>query len=354
MKKKGLIIATIVMVLVLAVSLTTATYAWFTVSDVTTITGFGVEITTNQKVEIGLMGDTSYVYDTAKTTNNDASMFVYGDVRYTAPTGDANKGVLGGTWTGGTPGLGGNVTHNIVWGAQTKAVGMTAETLTPNQTNPDVLDGATYGGTGLLTQTTPNTSLASGKIIAANGQQFETGLASKPLEQVTYAVANGTPADGSTPAVGGDYAYLYLGVRSLSELTANDLVLTLTPSDEHTRPNLGILAAIHVAVKVNDGNWTDYQFYKGVWDSDIKVASADQLNDDQKNAYADATGGTYDETIGSVVINLKDATKTVGKDIAHVQIIIYIAGYDTDCNTAAIANAGGDIDIFFNTVTPSV
>ena len=37
MKKKGLIIATIVMVLVLAVSLTTATYAWFTLSDVTKI-----------------------------------------------------------------------------------------------------------------------------------------------------------------------------------------------------------------------------------------------------------------------------------------------------------------------------
>ena len=32
MKKKGLIVATIVMVLVLAVSLTTATYAWFTAS----------------------------------------------------------------------------------------------------------------------------------------------------------------------------------------------------------------------------------------------------------------------------------------------------------------------------------
>ena len=60
MKKKGLIVATIVMVLVLAVSLTTATYAWFTQSNVTTIDGFGIEVAASAAVNIGLKKNNTY------------------------------------------------------------------------------------------------------------------------------------------------------------------------------------------------------------------------------------------------------------------------------------------------------
>ena len=44
MKKKGLIISTVVMVVVLIASLTTATYAWFTASNKTEIKGFDVSV----------------------------------------------------------------------------------------------------------------------------------------------------------------------------------------------------------------------------------------------------------------------------------------------------------------------
>ena len=54
MKKKGLIVATIVMVLVLAVSLTTATYAWFTAIDETTITDIGFSVGAGSDVIIGV------------------------------------------------------------------------------------------------------------------------------------------------------------------------------------------------------------------------------------------------------------------------------------------------------------
>ena len=62
MKKKGLIVATIVMVLVLAVSLTTATYAWFTTSDSTSIEGFNLTVVAGNAMNIGLnkQGYTSY------------------------------------------------------------------------------------------------------------------------------------------------------------------------------------------------------------------------------------------------------------------------------------------------------
>ena len=341
MKKKGLIIATIVMVLVLAVSLTTATYAWFTVSDTTTISGFDVTVTSDRKVAIGVKTDCTY----DPNDKNDAGAFMYGNVTYTAPT---TEGAVGGKWTNGTPGLGDAITHNIQWGAQNKAVGMTSGTLEADAVT-GFLTGATYGNTGLLTATN-SADLAGGKVIAANGQEYkgEDSLKEVALQEARYAIANGAPADGSTSAVMGDYAYLFLGVQAITTLEANELIITLTPTEDHATPNIGILAAIHVAVKVDGGNWQDKQFYNNAWNTPIANAGT-SLSEEQENAYANATGDDYGSNVGAVVIDLKSATANAGVDIAQVQIIIYIAGYDSDCNNAASVNAAGAIDIFFHT-----
>ena len=53
MKKKGLIISTVVMVVVLIASLTTATFAWFTAETQTKIDGFDIEVAAGSAVVVG-------------------------------------------------------------------------------------------------------------------------------------------------------------------------------------------------------------------------------------------------------------------------------------------------------------
>lgn len=323
MKKKGLIIATIVMVLVLAVSLTTATYAWFTLSDVTTIKAFNVEVVPNNAVNIGLLADYNNVAYDEDTIN--ADNFVYGNVVYAPGT----AGVLGGTWTGST-GLGATLEHNIEWGAQKKAVGLTtagtaAEALPTNTTI--IPDAADFSGK---------------KLVAANGDT--TKLSNQELAVANYNEAN-TEFDGAS-----DYVHMVLGVQATKALQTNELILMLD-GKESDGTIVGILAAVHVAYRVNDGAWVDEEFFT----CDYKAALADQtltLEEYQKNAYEtsyEAQGVTAPTSkAGIVVIDLSE--KAIAQDqIAQVEIIIYIAGSDADCNNMAL-NASGAISIFFATV----
>ena len=67
MKKKGLIVATIVMVVVMAVSLTTATYAWFTLDAQATLENLTISAKAVEGVEIAV-----------KTTNSDSTTYSTG------------------------------------------------------------------------------------------------------------------------------------------------------------------------------------------------------------------------------------------------------------------------------------
>ena len=62
MKKKGLIISTVVMVVVLIASLTTATYAWFTAADSVKVDSISLSVKSSAKVNVGVKtgGDMSY------------------------------------------------------------------------------------------------------------------------------------------------------------------------------------------------------------------------------------------------------------------------------------------------------
>ena len=78
MKKKGLIISTVVMVVVLIASLTTATYAWFTTSETTSIEGFNVSVAAGNVMNIGLNSSTITAYNSNATPD----MFFSGDCAY--------------------------------------------------------------------------------------------------------------------------------------------------------------------------------------------------------------------------------------------------------------------------------
>ena len=126
MKKKGLIISTVVMVVVLIASLTTATYAWFTASSKTEIAGFDVSVVSNNAVNIGMKS----AYGLADTVSE--TQFVTGDVTFTSGnTAESGPGIMAnpGSWKG-TTGLSSTLTHNINWGSQAQAVGVSTETIT--------------------------------------------------------------------------------------------------------------------------------------------------------------------------------------------------------------------------------
>lgn len=323
MKKKGLIIATIVMVLVLAVSLTTATYAWFTLSDVTKIDAFNVEVVPNNAVNIGLLADYEDVDYDADTIN--PGMFVFGNVEYTPGT----AGVLGGSWAG-SEGLGATLTHNIKWGAQKKAVGVTAEAPA----------SATVNGT----KTWKDYSDTVKNIVAANGTT--TALSNQAAAVANINAAN-TEYDSAS-----DYVHMVLGVQATKSLATNELIIMLDGTASKGTI-VGILSAVHVAYRVNGQAWQDKEFFS----CDYKALLAEQnleLEDYQANAYkvsysTDSETKTAPTTkAGAVVIDLSSVASN-NSQIAQVEIIIYIAGADEDCNNSAL-NASGAISIFFATV----
>ena len=320
MKKKGLIISTVVMVVVLIASLTTATYAWISTNDKTTIDGFNVEVVSGNAVNIGLKKNNTYEEGAIDTA------FVSGDCTFTKGT-DGSLGGNGAKWEG-VDGLSATISHGIIWGAQSQSVGVTTET---------TKDAATIANTGLWNAT-------GGKLaIAANIGQDEQTKADI-LTDKNAAVANK------------DFAYLFLGAQPTKELTSNELIIAV---DARQSINIGILSAIHVAYRVNsNGAWTDVDLF-GADDPDTtdnvegvhynqKVASLKtNLTDTRVTAYQTAYGETPATGVYGIAIPLT-ALKTTDA-IDQIEIVVYIAGTESDCIDQAKGSIG-TIQIFFNAV----
>lgn len=344
MKKKGLIVATIVMVLVLAVSLTTATYAWFTVSEVTTIQAFDISVVANNAVNIGVKSDNTY------NANPTADMFRNGTVDY-AP--DPAGSIGGGDWENGSVGLGATLNHGIEWGAQSAAVGLTTATLAPAEGQDGYFTGATSNNTGLWNKVAEEDETLTA--IAANAGKAGT----IDLAQVSKAVANKggtryTADEGETPS--GDYAYLFLGAAPTKALESNELVILIT-GDQNKGTIVGILSAVHVAYRVNGGRnsegtltgeWTDVELFGNSNNYNTLLANVTcNLTEAQANAYK-VSYGENAPTKGAWAIVIDDLAIAQGA-IDQIEIVIYIAGSDTDCRDEALG-AEGSISIFFNAV----
>ena len=342
MKKKGLIVATIVMVLVLAVSLTTATYAWFTVTDVTTIDAFEIAVVAGNAVNIGVKKNNTY------EETPTADMFLNGDVTY-AP---AEAGTIGGgQWNDGTTGLGSSLDHGIIWGAQSAAVGITSAGSAAE---------ATTGNTTLWTKT--------GKVVAGNAPTGATSNLSNPV----LAMANNSGAlYGGTTESSGDYAYLFLGASPTKALTENQLII-LIDGTSSSGTIVGMLSAIHVAYRVNGGRdsegtltgeWTDVDVFgadkpettdkvEGNHYSDLLVDVECNLTTEQKASYVKSyTVGENVPTAPSTkaMAVIIDGLTGVQGQIDQIEIVIYLAGSDSDCRDEA-KGASGSISIFFHTV----
>ncbi|MBQ9107545.1 MAG: hypothetical protein IJY49_01790 [Clostridia bacterium] len=354
MKKKGLIVATIVMVLVLAVSLTTATYAWFTVTDVTTIDAFEISVVAGNAVNVGVKQNNTYA---ATVTAND---FRNGAVTYTP----GNAGTIGGgTWDGAT-GLGSRIDHDIAWGAQSAAVGITGDVLT--DATGGYWTGATDANTGFW-----NLKDKAGSDLTEGSQSFTVIAANAPTQEAPTALTGVTKAMANKNGVRytgqvdddskvGDYAYLYIGASPTKALTSNQLVIMLE-ADQDAGAIVGILSSIHVAYRLNGGTgatgntpgtWTDVELCgDGIhYDELLQNVTLEYTSAEAaavKNAYEQSYSGKTAPTTGAWYITIDGLTTTQG-EIDQIEIVIYIAGADSDCRDEA-KGAEGSISIFFVT-----
>lgn len=328
MKKKGLIVATIVMVLVLAVSLTTATYAWFTVSASTSIEGFNLSVAAGNAVNIGLSPNNTYV--SGASPDN----FVSGDCTYAG-----TEGTLTGGWTGSVASLGATIDHTINWGEMDKAVGFSSDTGVDTDATK-----ATFANTKLATQTDWT------RIVKANGNATTfTGNAA-------YAVANGNST--GDPATKGDFVYLFMGAQPTKALQDGTNKLYIVVQSASTGSTIGMAAAVHVAYRIHPATgtanttWTDKDVFEGndykTAKSGLKVELPWELTTEQKTA----TGGTFADgktTIQNaqmVTIDLSNWDGTGSAPLDQFEIIVYLAGSDPDCIDAA-KNGGINVYLFF-------
>ena len=332
MKKKGLIISTVVMVVVLIASLTTATYAWFNVSQTTSIDGFVVSVNAGNVMNIGLNAAGNTTYNEATSADG----FVSGACTYTG--GEAGQFETG-YWTG-NPGLGAQITHDIVWGSQSKAVGFSSVNLENFAT-------ATYANTGYI-GTTDGSALTTQwhSIIAANGTKTTMGTPTK-------ANANKTPAateDGT--ATSGDFVYMFLGAQPTKKIQANTNVLHVVIQPQGLGTTIGMAAAIHVAYKVNASeHWKDVDAFGSKHYTDARSGSATVNGEIDTTGFTGATyvGSTKKTTITNAVTVDIPLTAWDGNGAApldQIQLVIYIAGKDEDCVDAA-KNGTIKIGLFF-------
>ncbi len=339
MKKKGLIISTVVMVVVLIASLTTATYAWFTASNKTSLSGFGISVVASNAVNIGLKKDMTQKPGTGDGAITDAD-FVSGDCTFTQ---GADGVMSAGSWAG-TAGLGAQINHDIVWGEQAKAVGAYNATSQESST-----DANKYGfiGSGTFNKTAATgkaNGTTDGQFTFLNAANLEKGTT---LTSVTAAKANYT-LNGENKE-GGDFVYMYLGVSPTKTLKYNKLVMLLDGSGSSST-TVGILAAVHVAYRVTSSTaasatttWTEKEFFADYTQA-TKLDTVTVTNTDWAAAYKTAYNADAPTKKASAIVI--DGLSAEQGAIDQVELIVYLAGPDADCIDSG-KGASGQIKMFF-------
>ena len=316
MKKKGLIVATIVMVLVLAVSLTTATYAWFSASVEAEVEELTLTVGQSPNLLIGVKSKaigtetTGYPDYKAGTMTRSADTWLGSDALGTTAVIDFTDTLAGG---------------GDSWGIQ-KAVSCATEELTDSVTSNTISVGSWFKAQGDADYT----------------------------DASVEAAVNGT-----------DYldATFVVGVGKDGLIYQTYMQITVKPD---IADNIGMAAALHFFIAVGDAGEAEDDFTAMTYLSpEIGGAYTDSpntLSAYQGKTYANAFSETV--TVGEVdgdgnwvlYVPIHDHTgaflKTGFATSKQVRIIIWVEGYDDACVTAN-AGTGATIQISFNEIQDS-
>jgi len=309
MKKKGLIISTVVMVVVLIASLTTATYAWFTAASKTEVTPIPFSVTSDSDLTIGV-SKTNKINTVSDGATVGQNLFVNGSgLSY-----DIDKNA----WTG-TEGLGFEVDTGLNLDGMKKAV----------------FTGTPYSADNDATGTIDDTLKPEGTWVKASGN-----VTVVTKTEIAAAVANGKSDD----SVKGDYLDVCFGVASAKQnVTKVYCVIGVNPATTNT--TLGMNAAISFVYKIDNGSWSDIQqiyTQSGKFDYNASTPVQDVETPD---ALPDITWNPGAQTYTIAIYG--DGTNIVNQgEIHQIHIKLFINGKDVDCNNAA-ANVSSNITINF-------
>lgn len=338
MKKKGLIISTVVMVVVLIASLTTATYAWFTQSYAVTVDSINFQVGAGADMIIGASLTNSFNGIGTDGTTTTAAQYCSGSTEYTlGETFDK-----AGSWTSTVPSLGSNVSlDGLTLSNITKAVGTGKFTGTTggkwleNEGKWTWQDGTGLNGT------------ADASFVEAN---YKTGMI-KAEGQAKQVLADTIDQAWKQH----DYLDIVMGVQATkSNLQKMTCYVTVNPTQGTV---LGMNAAIHVAYAVVKPTTTtnttpeliDVDVYGTQYNFGTVLGNVtNKTFNDAKTAFELANGTSQgmqciggatkqDLNIGAmtVAINLEDLTAGTDviemTDIYQIKLVVYIAGFDDDC-----------------------
>ena len=372
MKKKGLIISTIVMVVVLIASLTTATYAWFNNHGTAKVDNIDFSVQSATSVMIGVNKDNAY--DSTKTLTN----FVSGGTSFNTSTDK---------WTG-TNGLGLEVHHNINLRME-KAVysfddysesghnyyNFTAGSGEGAKTGAEWKEqfpSADYNYTGTLVDETSYTmaqSLTAGAINCysksegagtivgtvdtyTGGQGTAISAGINMAHTILKASGEGsaiTPGSLEATGVNEDYVNIAFGaLASKTNVLGYGMVVYIQPTDDQTA--LGINAAIHVAYNLNNSGWTEIDVYgandRNTVKSSMTAPTAPSWTAGSAGAKQYSATGVFDTentAAGDAYVYIplyESADGTACAPIAaanlnQIQLVVYLCGQDEDCVTAS-------------------
>lgn len=309
MKKKGLIISTVVMVVVLLASLTTATYAWFSATADARIAPIGMTATAAEGILIGVRKDT-----TATTVTR--TDFVNGDVNWTA-SDTANKTLTDGKWTG-TGGFGSLLTPQVGGNALQLNV---SQAMTKNETGSSINDAIFKKAPAGANDSTPGT--------------------------FTAATANV------------DYIQLDLGLIASTNKTIDQIIGTIkvTPSDSEV---IGMAAAVHFEIAVKAPGAEDWTSIVAGGNGDVDLSDIESYGGREAgvSTFTETTGydgqldtstkvWTYDFPVwkATAVANALSTSGTL--DVVQVKLLAWIEGTDDSCTTA-YTGTGATIDVSFD------
>lgn len=324
MKNKGLIIMTLVMVLVLAVSLTTATYAWFSNEGSAKVTAIDFSVGNSSDIIIGVSATNAY-----KSTNVSQADFYSGSTSY-----DAN----GNSWTGDVNALGTEVNTGLSLAGMDKAV-YSATNVTLTGTKTATLDDYT-GGQGTAITAGINPDASGHQVIKAAGNSTNGSF---DVSSIEAAVKQTDYLDTSFGAVAGKDNVLAYGC-----------LIHIRPTDT-AKTTLGLNAAVHVAYSIDGAALTEVDVYgtKGYGDLRSSVAAfslptveIDSVTKSFSSSIVPAAGDGYVWIELAKASNTSTPLGTAAADIKQLRLIIYICGEDEDCVTDG-TGVGSTITIEF-------
>ena len=330
MKKKGLIVATIVMVLVLAVSLTTATYAWFTASAEAEIQTIALTVGESPNLLVGVknkaIGSTTSAYaDYSTGTMTHTGTVWSGDAGLGAGNIDFSEQLNG---------------EGSAW-AVGKAVSYTTTALTHTPVDDPETDGV-------------DESVANAVNIPKDSWFKAYGDSTTSYDVATAQAANN----------GVDYIDVTFIVAIGKEKTVNQTYLQIKVTPTGGAANLGMAAALHFFISVGNAGQAEtafvpltYTITGGTTANNYTTNPGNTLSAYQGKTYANGWSetvqvGAYDSTDGSwtliVPIHTFNSTAYAANfnTSKQVRLIIWIEGSDESCVTAN-AGTSASIDISF-------